>query len=84
MAHRDTGHGRCVELFEKLSDYLDQDLSDAERSAVERHIRGCCHCQVCYETLRRTVDLCRHAREEPVSPDFSTRLRRLVEELAKA
>ena len=59
MTHKDHDHHKCMALFEKMSEYIDRELDDEARAQVEMHIRACCHCQACYETLQRTVDLCR-------------------------
>jgi anti-sigma factor RsiW len=39
-----------------LSDYLDQDLTDAERERVEDHLSMCPHCRRVLRTLRRTLE----------------------------
>jgi predicted anti-sigma-YlaC factor YlaD len=39
-----------------LSDYLDQDLTDAERERVEDHLSMCPQCRRVLRTLRRTLE----------------------------
>lgn len=34
----------CAELFERLDDYLDRELSPEETEKVEEHLRLCEHC----------------------------------------
>lgn len=73
-------HHSCMALFEKMSEYIDRELDAAERAQVEAHIRACCHCQACYETLQRTVDLCRSSARDFTLPDTLTeKLRALIE-----
>ena len=80
MAHPDHDHHKCMSLFEKMSEYIDRELDDKARTQVEAHIKACCHCQACYETLQRTVDLCRSsAREYPLSDSFTRKLQELIE-----
>jgi len=46
----------------RLSDYLDGDLSDAERRALERHLDACPTCTAALDELARVVE---RARELP-------------------
>ena len=39
-----------------LSEYLDEDLSPAERERVEEHVGICPHCRRVLRTLRKTLD----------------------------
>ena len=39
-----------------LSEYLDKDLSPAERERVEEHVGICPHCRRVLRTLRRTLE----------------------------
>jgi anti-sigma factor RsiW len=39
-----------------LSEYLDEDLSPAERERVEAHVGICPHCRRVLRTLRRTLE----------------------------
>jgi anti-sigma factor RsiW len=39
-----------------LSDYLDEDLSPAERKRVEEHVSICPHCRRVLRTLKRTLE----------------------------
>jgi anti-sigma factor RsiW len=41
---REVGGLRCSVVLTKLSDYLDGELSQAEREALEAHVRGCDVC----------------------------------------
>jgi anti-sigma factor RsiW len=67
-------HAHCLELFERLSDYIDGELSPAERLAVEAHVAGCIACLACLQTLQRTVALCRTGGDHAVPEELSRRL----------
>jgi anti-sigma factor RsiW len=77
-----TGHvhhpENCIAVFEKLSEYLDRELDRAGLREMENHLRDCAPCQVCLETLRRTVTLCGTLEAEPVPESFSRRLREMI------
>jgi anti-sigma factor RsiW len=44
------------EWTDQLSDYLDDELTDDERRAVERHVRQCAACAAVLSDLRRVVE----------------------------
>ena len=46
------------EWTDRLSDYLDGELSADERGAVEAHLRGCGSCAAVLEDLKRVVARC--------------------------
>jgi anti-sigma factor RsiW len=52
---------KCKEIFESLSDYLDDDLDAEECDQIETHVEKCTPCQAFLNTLQRTVDFCRDA-----------------------
>ena len=83
MPHHDHDHDRCMELFERFSEYLDGELDAYERRSIEQHIRACCHCHICFETLKRTVDFCRNTPDVPVPSALTDRLNRLIQDLAR-
>ena len=68
----------CIALFEKLSDYIDNDLDTVTCQDIERHAAECPACRVCLATFRRTIDLCRSMGDNPVPPSFSDRLQEAV------
>jgi anti-sigma factor RsiW len=73
-------HKNCRALFEKMSAYIDRELDGKERAEVEAHIRACCHCHACYETLQRTIELCQSSAEDfPLPDDLTEKLRVLIE-----
>jgi anti-sigma factor RsiW len=71
-------HRNCIAVFEKLSEYLDRELDRAGLIEMENHLRDCTPCQVCLETLRRTVSLCGNLKRDPVPESFSQRLREMI------
>ncbi len=78
MRCKASAHAHCLELFEKLSDYIDGDLDPAGRLAIEAHVSGCIACLACLQTLRQTVALCRTGTDHPVPQEFSRKLSALL------
>src|SRR5436190_13380132 len=56
----DVTHG---EWTDKLSEYLDDELSASERTAVESHLAGCAECTRLLADLKRIV-----ARAQAIEP----------------
>jgi tetratricopeptide (TPR) repeat protein len=44
-----------TEWTDKLSDYLDDELEETERAAVDAHLRGCADCSAVLNDLRRVI-----------------------------
>jgi hypothetical protein len=53
---------RCKEVFSLLSEYLNLELPPDACQEIETHVAGCAPCIEFAESLRKTVDLCRHYR----------------------
>lgn len=73
-------HEDCLALFEKLSEFIDDELDARTCNEIRRHIAACTPCEVCVETLRRTVKLCCGLQNDPIPSELSTRLQSLVDQ----
>jgi RNA polymerase sigma-70 factor (ECF subfamily) len=51
---------KCREVFAMLSEYLNLELPADACKEMEAHIAGCAPCIEFAESLRKTVELCRH------------------------
>lgn len=49
----------CTEFLALLDDLLDDSTSTAMRSELEQHLRGCEHCEVTFNTTRKTIQIYR-------------------------
>jgi anti-sigma factor RsiW len=74
----------CLRLFTRLSEYIDNELDEINCDDIERHMDTCVPCQVCLQTLKRTIEICRQTRPRPVPAEFSQRLKDLIGELPGA
>ena len=61
------GHGRFLEV---LSGYIDGELPEAERIALEAHLQGCDSCTEELESLRATVQMLRRMPEVEAPRSF--------------
>ena len=82
MTHETHDPEKCRLMFEKLSEYIDNELDEVTCDEIERHMKDCINCQVCLATLKRVIDLCKNVRPEPVPQAFSSRLKELTLKLS--
>jgi anti-sigma factor RsiW len=72
---------RCRGLLERLSRYVDGDLTAVERRTLTAHLRGCPCCHSVEESLKHTVSLCRDASRTRLPPAVKARAKARVEAL---
>ena len=83
MSSDDHDHKHCLELFEKLSEYIDGELDHATCAEIQKHAKDCVACFSCLETLKRTVALCKNVKDQQVPSDVSEKLKQFIESLPK-
>jgi anti-sigma factor RsiW len=68
----------CRELFERLSEYVDGELSQEICEEIRRHMEGCDPCVAFAKTLKTTADLCRRLPSRPIPPEVAADLRSVL------
>jgi len=68
----------CRELFERLSEYVDGELSQEICQEIQRHMEGCAPCVAFAKTLKKTAEMCRRLPSKPIPPDVAADLRNLL------
>lgn len=81
MTEPDHDHKNCIDLFERLSEYIDREMDQATCDKVEAHIHDCEPCAACLDTLKRTVKMCKEVKDQDVPKRFSLKLKAAVKEL---
>lgn len=66
MTGHNHNHKNCLQIFKKLSEYLDGELDAQTEEKISRHLGECARCQVCLEMLQRTIELLRKAQSEDI------------------
>ena len=74
---------RCIELFTRMSEYIDGELDRPLRSQIEQHLADCKACRVCLSTLKRTIALCHHSDRPALPEAVSQRLKQMIADLEK-
>ena len=79
------GHqGRCRDLLEQLSRYIDDDLGAVGRRTVTIHLKRCPCCEEFVAGLRRTVSACRGAGRRRLPAAVRARARARIAKLLAA
>ena len=70
----------CTQVLERLSDYLDGDLPEADSTSIEAHLRGCDGCARFGGEFRSVVESLRVnlARSRSLPAGFRERLRKAI------
>ena len=58
----------CAELVELVTDFLEDALSDEDRTRVELHLVTCHGCDAYLAQVRRTLEAVRTTRDDPPDP----------------
>jgi anti-sigma factor (TIGR02949 family) len=75
-------HRGCREIFERLDDYVDRELTAEEQAVVLEHLRACAHCASAYAFEAGVIDsLKRTLRRITAPPQL---LGRILESLERA
>ncbi len=74
---------KCKAYLELMSDYLDQELTDEDRSLWEKHFQDCPPCHSFFESFKSSVELLEFMRRDACPKQVAERLERLVLEKAR-
>ncbi len=74
---------KCRELLERLSLYIDGELTGRERRSMMDHLRRCPCCEEFADSLRRTVALCQEAGRRRLPSDVRARARARIADLMR-
>jgi len=70
----------CRKVTEILIDFVEGTLPDEQRTLLERHLCGCVPCAIYMHTYHDTIRLTHALPDEPLPPEFATRLKAMIEE----
>ena len=68
----------CRELIERLSEYVDGELSQEICQEIRSHMEGCEPCVAFAKTLKKTAELCHRLPSKPIPPEMVADLRALL------
>lgn len=64
----------CRQARHLFSSYWDDEVTQAEREALERHLGGCERCRTSYDELARTIEAVSTLPRHEASPDLERRV----------
>ena len=64
----------CQQVWKKLTNYIEGDLSPEVRDRITRHLRGCRNCAAVYDGTRNVVRLLRDEKSIELPIGFRERL----------
>lgn len=70
----------CKDLCDCLSDYLDGEMSEDQCKLIEEHLDRCPPCQLMYQSLLTTVEICGKALPAEIPDEAREKLRRFLRE----
>lgn len=76
--HRHSKAG-CLKILQRLSAYLDDELTTEVCKEVRAHMGACPKCELFLDSLRQTISLCRHFEAGSLSPAKKLQLRREIQ-----
>jgi Putative zinc-finger len=64
----------CTEFLAMMDEVIDESIAAQTRAEIESHLKGCGHCEVVLNTVRKTIEIykCHELYELPT--DVSSRL----------
>ena len=74
------GHAKrhCVKILQRLSAYLDDELSEDVCNEIRSHLGMCPNCEIFLDSLRHTVRLCQHRPSPSLTATDRADLRRQI------
>lgn len=69
----------CEEVWQELSNYIEDDVPPELRQRMEHHFRKCQHCTAIYDGTRNVIQLVGDFQAFNVPLGFSDRLRKRIE-----
>jgi predicted anti-sigma-YlaC factor YlaD len=64
----------CTEFLAVLDDVLDESIAAETRSEIEIHLKKCGHCEVVFDTTRKTIEIFRCHEIYELPTEVSERL----------
>jgi predicted anti-sigma-YlaC factor YlaD len=64
----------CTEFLAILDDFFDESIAAETRAEIEKHMQKCEHCEVVFNTTRKTIEIYRSHEIYELSPDLRERL----------
>ena len=68
----------CTEFIAMLDDMIDDSIAAETRAEVEKHMHKCGHCEVVFNTTRKTIEIYRNSELYELPDDLRGRLQSAI------
>jgi len=65
----------CKRCFKKMSEFLDGELDAPACVEIRKHLLECRECHDCFESLKKTVDICKKLPDQQIPEEMRQNLR---------
>jgi anti-sigma factor RsiW len=69
----------CRKVTEILIDFVEDSLSEEDRTTLQQHLCGCVPCAIYLHTYRDTIRVTHALPDEPLPAEFACRLKKMLE-----
>ena len=73
----------CTEFLSLLDDLIDDSMTAELRAEIEQHMHKCGHCEVVFNTTRKTIEIYRSNEIYELPTDLRERLHTAIMERCK-
>jgi predicted anti-sigma-YlaC factor YlaD len=74
----------CKEFLALLDGLIDESIAAETRAEIEQHLHKCGHCEVIFNTTRKTIEIYRAHEIYELSPEVNERLHAAIMERCKS
>ncbi len=74
----------CKEFLTLLDDLIDDSIAAETRAEIEQHLHKCGHCEVIFNTTRKTIEIYRSHEIYQLPPEVNERLHTAIMKRCKA
>lgn len=73
----------CTEFLAMLDDVIDESVAAETRAQIEQHMQACEHCEVVFNTTRRTIEIYKSHEIYELPTELRDRLHSAIMERCK-
>lgn len=74
----------CKDVLQEISNYLDENLDEDLKHTLKAHLKCCQHCQVIFDTTRKTIELYCDGKLYPLPDQVRDRLHAALRQKCQA
>ena len=68
----------CLDYVDLISDYIENDLPEEEKSLFEEHFSGCEDCKSFLRSFQSSLEVVEYLKNEPCPPIVEQKLQQMI------